>query len=60
MFRVGVDIARVPEAPAADVESVGVTADKVFGVYGLEPGLELKVAEDDVLHVLAVGRVGVR
>lgn len=59
VFRVGVDVAGVPEAPATDVETVAVAADEVFGVYGLEPGLELKVAENDVLHGLGVGGLGV-
>lgn len=59
VFRVGFDVAGVPEAPATDVEAVAVAADEVFRVYGLVPGLELKVAEDDVLHGWAVGGLGV-
>lgn len=52
-------VARISEAPSANVEAIGVASDEVFRVYGLVPGFEKKVSEDDMLRVLSVEGFGV-
>lgn len=51
MACVGAYIACIPKTPPADVERLCLFADEAFWVDGLVPGLETKIAKNDVLDV---------
>lgn len=55
MLRVGVDVARVPEAPTTDVQPVCVFIDEIFRIDGLIPCWEKEVTQYDVLDVTVGG-----
>lgn len=49
---------RVLEAPLTYEEPVDLPPDQLFGVERGIPGLDEKVAENDVLHVVLHRRIG--
>lgn len=55
MLRVGVNVARVPEAPTTDVQPVCVFIDEIFRIDGLIPCWEKEVTQYDVLDVTVGG-----
>lgn len=60
MLRVGVDVARVAEAPTTDVQPVCVLIDEIFRIDRLIPCWKKEVTQYDVLDVTVGGWFGAR